>query len=250
MLNKIVIGRYYLVESIVHKLHPFSKIVCVLIFAIMTLLIDNYLYCLLLGLLMISAIIFTKIPIKLYLNILNSFKWFLISILVLNFILSGNFEESIVNVLKIVFITLYSSILTLTTPPTEINFGLVYLFKPLKIFGVPINKMALSITLALRFIPSIFDSGTRILKAQANRGVDYKYLNLKGKLLSLRSLIIPLFILTLKKADDLADSMETRLYDIDSNRVNFRENSWGIYDTIILIIHIFIWVIVVRSLFI
>ena len=146
-----------------------------------------------------------------------------------------------------IYILLYTSILTLTTPPTEITYGLEKLFLPLKLIGIPVNKMALSISLALRFIPTIIDQGNKIIKSQASRGIDYYNSNLKGKILAIKSLIIPMFALSIKKADDLADSMEVRLYNVNSKRINFRQNKWHFYDTFLVLMHLSLFILIMKE---
>lgn len=157
----------------------------------------------------------------------------------------NNLENTAIMLLMVIDMVLYSCVLTLTTPPSELTYGLEKVLSPLKLFKVPVNKMALTLTLALRFIPSIMDTGNKILKSQASRGIDYYNSNIKGKVLALRSLIIPMFALTMKKADDLADIMAIRLYDVNQKRTNFRQNHWGFYDTFILLVHISLLILIV-----
>ncbi len=250
VLNKVMIGRYYPIESLVHRLHPLTKVLCTFLFTIIIFFSVDIIFNIIVFILLLLVLLFSNIPMNLYLRMILSMKWFLLSIFLFNLLLDVSFWFSLITILRIIYLSLYSSVLTLTTPPTEINFGLCYLLSPLKILKVPVNQVSLSITLAIRFIPSILDSASRILKAQANRGVDYYNSSFKGKIVALKSLIVPMFVLTLKKADDLADSMETRLYDINANRVNFRENKWGYIDSCLVMFHVLLLIFVVRSLFI
>ena len=98
--------------------------------------------------------------------------------------------------------------------------------------------MALTISISLRFIPTVIDEGDKILKSQACRGIDFNTSNIKDKLVAIKSLVIPMFVLTLKRADELADAMEVRLFSIYKKRTNFRQNPWGFYDTYLTSIHI------------
>ena len=109
--------------------------------------------------------------------------------------------------------------------------------------------MALSISLALRFIPTIIDQGNKIIKSQASRGIDYYNSNLQGKILAIKSLIIPIFVLSIKKADDLSDAMEVRLYNINDKRNNFRQNRWGLYDTFLVLMHLALFILIVKEVF-
>ena len=247
MLNKIMIGRYYPINSLVHKMNPLAKIICVLLFVIMSFFTFDLRFNALLLVLLMLMICNTKVPFDIFFKTILSIKWLLLFILMINLVVGSNLEVTIITMFRLIFVVLYTSILTLTTPPTEITYGLEKLFSPLKIIGIPVNKMALSISLALRFIPTIIDQGNKIIKSQASRGIDYYNSNLKGKILSIKSLIIPMFVLSIRKADDLADSMEVRLYNVNNKRINFRQNKWGFYDTFVVLLHLGLFVLIVKE---
>lgn len=249
MLNKIMIGRYYPVNSQVHKMNPLAKIICILLFVVMIFFTYDIKFNIIISILVILMLLNTKVPIKIYFKTILSIKWLLLFIFIINLILGFNLQVTIITVLRLVYIVLYTSILTLTTPPTEITYGLEKFFSPLRLIGIPVNKMALSISLALRFIPTIIDQGNKIIKSQASRGIDYYNSNLQGKILALKSLIIPIFVLSIKRADDLADAMEVRLYNINNKRTNFRQNRWGLYDTFLVIIHLSLFILIVKEVF-
>lgn len=249
MLNKIMIGRYYPVNSQVHKMNPLAKIICILLFVVMIFFTYDIKFNIVISILVILMLLNTKVPIKIYFKTILSIKWLLLFIFIINLILGFNLQVTIITVLRLVYIVLYTSILTLTTPPTEITYGLEKFFSPLRLIGIPVNKMALSISLALRFIPTIIDQGNKIIKSQASRGIDYYNSNLQGKILALKSLIIPIFVLSIKRADDLADAMEVRLYNINNKRTNFRQNKWGLYDTFLVIIHLSLFILIVKEVF-
>lgn len=247
MLNKVMIGRYYPIDSLVHKMNPLAKMICVLLFIIMSFLTFDIRFNVLLLVLLILMLNNTKVPFKIYLRTIFSIKWLLLFILIINLIVGSNLSVTIITLLRLIYVLLYTSILTLTTPPTEITYGLEKLFLPLKLIGIPVNKMALSISLALRFIPTIIDQGNKIIKSQASRGIDYYNSNLKGKILAIKSLIIPMFALSIKKADDLADSMEVRLYNVNSKRINFRQNKWHFYDTFLVLMHLGLFILIMKE---
>ncbi len=247
MLNKVMIGRYYPINSLVHKMNPLAKIICVLLFIIMTFLTFNIRFNILLFILLILMLFNTKIPLNIYLKTILSIKWLILFILIVNIIFRSELQITIITILRLIYVVLYTSILTLTTPPTEITYGLEKIFLPLRLIGIPVNKMALSISLALRFIPTIIDQGNKIIKSQASRGIDYYNSNFHGKLLAIKSLIIPMFVLSFKKADELADSMEVRLYNINKKRTNFRQNKWQFYDTFIVLMHIGLFILIMKE---
>lgn len=237
MSNNLILGRYYPVKSFIHSMNPLSKIICLFIFVIMT-LISNFCFfgILLLGF-NVLIVYLSNVPITVYLKSLSKMKIFLIFIFIINIIFGVNIITNVLMVIKVVLLVNYSSILTLTTPPTEITYGLEMFLKPLNKLKIPVNKVSLSISLALRFIPTIFDEATKILKSQASRGVDYYNSDIKGKIEAIKTMIIPMFNLSLKRADILADAMEVRLFSFDKIRTNYRINKWGLFDTLSVLVH-------------
>lgn len=238
MLNNVMIGRYYPIQSRVHRMNPIAKVLCTLLFIVAAFLANNLEYNLILFALLMLILFNTRIPFTVYLKTLLSVKWLLLFIVIINLIFKNDVTNIVIMVLRIIYILWYTTVLTLTTPPTELTYGLAKVLSPLKLLFVPVNRLALSLTLALRFIPTIIDQSNKILKSQASRGIDYYNSGLKGKLLALNSLIVPMFTLTIKRADDLALAMDIRLYNVDSKRVNFRQNKWRFYDTFLCLIHL------------
>ena len=241
MLNNLVLGRYYNSNSKIHSMNPLSKIICTLIFVLMVFICNDIKLMLLLSLLAFLFTEFSKVPRSIYLKTIKSLKFILIFILVIDLIFKVDIIVTIINMLRLVTVVIYTSILTMTTPPTEITYGLEQLLSPLRLIKIPVNKIALSISLAFRFIPTLIDEGNKILKSQASRGVDYYNSNLKDKFTAIMSMIIPMFVITLKRADDLADAMTVRLYNINARRTNFRVNKWNSFDTYMIIIHLFLF---------
>ena len=115
-------------------------------------------------------------------------------------------------VTRIVILITLSSLLTLTTKPTDLNNGLEEVMKPLRRLNIPTNEIAMMIAIALRFIPTLLDEANKIMKAQSSRGVDFNEGSLRQKVTQIISLLIPMFIISFKRADDLANAMEARGY--------------------------------------
>lgn len=249
MLNNLVLGRYQKGNSKIHYMHPLAKIICTLLFVLMVLICNNIKLTILLTGLAILVIEMANVSKKIYIKTISSLKFILLFILIINFIFKVDIITTIISILRLISIVLYTSILTLTTSPTEITYGLEQFLSPLQLIKVPVNKIALSISLALRFIPTLIDQGNKILKSQASRGVDYYNSNLKGKFIAIKSMLIPMFVITLKKADDLADTMAVRLYDVNEKRTNFRINKWYFFDTYMIIIHSSILILMIINFF-
>ena len=245
MLNNFVLGRYYKQKSKIHLMNPLSKIICTLSFIFMIFICNDIKLMLLLGLIAVLMTEMSKVPRNIYFKSVLSLKYILLFILIINLIFQIDKITTIMTMLRLVLVVIYTTLLTLTTPPTEITYGLELLLSPLKIIRIPVNKMALSISLALRFIPTIIDQGNKILKSQASRGIDYYNSNFKGKFIAIKAMIIPMFVITLKKADNLADAMTVRLYSVNAKRTNFRVNKWHFFDSYMVLIHLTILVLII-----
>lgn len=247
MLNNIMIGKYYPINSKIHQMNPLSKIICTILFIIVTFISSNLVFNVCLLIFISLIVLMSHIPLKVYFRTLTSLKILLLFIIIINILLKVDMTITIITLIRLICIVLYTTVLTLTTPPTEITYGLEQFFVPLRILGIPVNKMALSISLALRFIPTIIDQGNKILKSQASRGIDYNNSNFQGKFLALRAMILPMFILSFKRADELADSMEVRLYNINTKRTNYRLNKWGFFDTYMVLVHLLILIAIIMK---
>ncbi|MFA7367669.1 MAG: energy-coupling factor transporter transmembrane component T [Bacilli bacterium] len=126
-------------------------------------------------------------------------------------------------VLRIINLICISSLLTLTTKPTDLTNGLESISKPLKYIGVNVSIMAMMISISLRFIPTLINEANRILKAQASRGVDFKESKFNDKIIQIISLLIPMIVIAYKRAEDLANAMEARGYIPGAKRSKLNE---------------------------
>ena len=142
-------------------------------------------------------------------------------------VISGSFV-----ILRVLILIISSAVLTLTTKPTDLNNGLEALLKP---FGKKTSILAMMISIALRFIPTLFLETEKILKAQASRGVDFNEGKLKDKIGQIVSLLVPMFIISFKRAADLADAMEARGYIPGEVRTKLVEMKFTLKDVIYLI---------------
>ena len=115
-------------------------------------------------------------------------------------------------VVRLIMLIISSSLLTLTTTPIQLTDGIEYLLKPFKKIGVPSHEIAMMMTIALRFIPTLLDETDKIIKAQQARGADFESGNLMQRAKSLVPILVPLFISAFRRADELAMAMEARCY--------------------------------------
>ncbi len=241
MLNNINIGRYYNTKSIIHNLHPLVKIIMLILATLLSLIANVYINIVLL-MIVIILLILSNIKLKHYFKAIYSLKIIILSLLIVNIIFSIDIEKIINAVLRLIIIVNLSSLLTYTTQTSNLTHGLEMFFSPLKLFKVPVNELALSVTLAIRFIPTLIEQSNKILKSQASRGIDYNNAKLKGKLVIINSMIFPLINVSLKKANDLSDVMEVRLYDINAKRT-YNVNKINTIDLLVILITIMIFIV-------
>jgi len=231
-------------NSIIHKLNPTFKIIFIIIMMITTIIAKDYIDLLVISTYILILLLLSKIRLKIYLTNIKIFKILLLFILVINIILKNDLLDTIYLIIKIIYIILISAILTYTTQPTEITYGLEQLLKPFKKI-LKVKEIALIITLALSFIPGLLNQAEKIIKIQSSRGIDFYHSNIKTKLKSISYLFIPMFALSFKKADDIADIMSVRLYNYYDTRTNYQMNKFSYKDLVILIFSVIILAIII-----
>lgn len=139
-------------------------------------------------------------------------------------------------VLRLTLLITLSTLFTATTKPLDITIAIDDLFAWLKVFHINVSILSMTISIALRFIPTILDETYRIMKAQASRGVDFKNGKLKEKITAITSLIIPLFISAISRSDELANAMEARNYNPLEKRTRYRKLKWHLKDSMSMIV--------------
>lgn len=141
-------------------------------------------------------------------------------------------EMSLFVVIRLLIIITFSTVLTLTTKPTDLTQGLEKLMRPLKIVGIRSEDFALIISISLRFIPTILDEANKIMSAQASRGADFSEGKLKDKIKQVISLLVPMFIIAFKRSEELADAMESRNFVPGKPRTRIHDLAFGGLDII------------------
>lgn len=138
--------------------------------------------------------------------------------------------------LRIMIVVMLSSLLTFTTMPTDITNGLESLLRPLKLIKFPVGELATMLSLTLRFIPTLLEETQKIMKAQASRGVEFSESRFKDKVTQIISLLIPIFVIALKRAEDLANAMEVRGYIIGGKRTKIDTLKFRVSDFVVLFV--------------
>lgn len=244
MFNNITFGRYYNKNSVIHRLSPVFKLISLMIMIVGIFFIDSYIDILMFSLYLVLVMVYSDIGIITYLKNIYSIKIFLLFIFIIDLIFNSNINNIVFDLYKLIFIIIYSSALSYTTSTSEITYGIERI---LKVFNnyIPVNDIAMIITLTIRYIPTLTMEADRIIKAQKMRGIDFDSKNIKNKISSLVGVFIPMFILSLKKSESLGDIMDLRLYNYGKSRTNYRTNSWKKIDSLLLILNIIILIIVI-----
>lgn len=137
---------------------------------------------------------------------------------------------------RITNVIIMTSLLTFTTMTTDLNYAIESLLKPLKWIKVPVDVIAMMLSLTLRYIPTLLGETEKIMKAQASRGVDFKESKFKDKVIQIISLLIPVFVISFKRAEDLGNAMEVRGYVIGAKRTKIDEYKIGLSDILSIIV--------------
>ena len=147
-------------------------------------------------------------------------------------------EFGIFTVARVIIIISFSTLLTLTTKPIDLSNAIEWILKPLELIKIKTSIFAMMLSIALRFIPTLFNETEKILKAQASRGVDFKESSLTKQVIQIVSLLIPMFVISIKRASDLADAMEARGYVPGEKRTKLLQMKFRAFDYFVFIISI------------
>ncbi|SEG07678.1 energy-coupling factor transport system permease protein [Caloramator fervidus] len=239
MIKDITIGQYLPGDSFVHKLDPRVKILLSFLYIVLIFLVNNYYGYLVIMIFTFLVILAAKIPIKYLFNGIKGVIWLILFTALLNATLTpGKVVYKLFNFipftdkgldlaafmsLRLILLIVGTSILTLTTSPILLTDGIERLLNPFKRVGVPAHELAMMMTIALRFIPTLLDETDKIMKAQMARGADFETGGIIKKAKSLVPVLVPLFISAFRRADDLALAMEARCYRGGENRTRLKQ---------------------------
>ena len=249
MVKDITIGQYFPGSSFVHRLDPRAKIVITLVFIVALFLCRSFFS---LGLLFLSAILtiaLSKISFKV---IAKSLKMIVVLVVFTGIlqiiynkegtvlwqpvpqwdfrITTGGIFSSVFIIVRIISLILFSSLLTYTTSPTALSDAIERLLSPLKLFKVNVNSLAMMMTIALRFIPTLIEEIDIIMSAQKARGADLETGTLVERAKALVPVFIPLIVSSFRRAYELAFAMECRCYTGDNKRTRMKEMKLGYRD--------------------
>ena len=259
-MNNFTLGRYVPLDSRIHRIDPRFKIITMLILMTAVFLADFYGYAILFVVLA-TAILMAKLSFKFILKSMKPMMFMLVFLFIINTLLLregtivlqiGSFKiysKAVIQTLfivgRLVLMIMVTTLLTATTAPLDLTLGIEDLLSPLRRFKVPAHEIAMMISIVFRFIPTLIDDTQRIMQAQSSRGVDLDEGKLTEKVSGIISMIIPLFVSSFQRAEDLADAMEARGYYPGKERTRYKQLKIRVSDYVALFICIAVLVAVV-----
>jgi len=258
LLKDITIGQYFPGDSIIHRLDPRFKIIITFIYILMLFTGSNIL-CLTVGAVYtVMAILLSRIPFKMFVKSVRPLLPFLIITALLNLFLvdSGDTyfrwkflkitEEgvniSVFMIIRIVLLIMGSSLLTYTTSPITLTDAIERLLSPLKKLKFPVHELAMMMSIALRFIPTLIEETDKIMSAQKARGAEIDSGSFMTRARNMISILVPLFISSFRRADELATAMECRCYNGGEGRTRLRQLKSSARDYIALAVTIIFYI--------
>lgn len=227
MIREITIGQYYPADSVIHRLDPRVKIVATLIFIISLFMFDSFIGYAIVVAFLAMCILLSKVPFSYMVKGLKAIFMILMLTVVINMLMTPGepmvsfykltitkegFRQAIFMALRLILLIIGSSVMTLTTTPNNLTDAMESLLKPLKRFKAPVHEIAMMMSIALRFIPILMEETNKIITAQIARGADFETGNIFKKAKAMIPILVPLFISSFRRANDLAVAMEARCY--------------------------------------
>lgn len=256
-MKNIALGRYLPLNSLIHKLDPRIKIMTMVFLMVSVFMVGGDNAFLAYGVIfavLLMGVLSAKLTIMYVVKSMKPMIFMMVFLFVINIfsfktgtvlLTIGSFKiysDAIINTLFIIFrlmlMIMITTLLTATTAPLDLTLGIEDLLSPFKKIGVPSHEIAMMISIALRFIPTLIEDTQRIMNAQSSRGVDFDEGKLKEKIVGIVSLIIPLFVSAYHRAEDLADAMEARGYAPGKERTRYKQLKITTSDILILLMSI------------
>ena len=236
-MNNLVFGKYIPIDSLMHRLDPRAKLIGLFLMIAAVFIPKSWWVFLVIALLLAVALLLAKIGIKMIVQSFKPMIMMMIFLLVINSltIKTGDvmftigtfavYKDAIFNTLfviaRLLLMISITTLLTATTNPLDLTLGIEWLLKPLEVIHFPAHEVAMMVSIALRFIPTIIEETMRIMNAQKSRGVDFENGRLAEKISAILSLIVPLFSVAFERAYELADAMEARGYVPGEKRTRY-----------------------------
>lgn len=251
MIRDITLGQYYQTESVIHRLDPRVKLLGTILFFVSLFLYNNPVGYAISLLFLAIVIIISNVPFKYMIKGMKSIMFIMLITVVINLfatmgeplvtfwkftITKEGIIQSVYLALRLSMLIIGSSIMTLTTTPTNLTDGLERGLSFLKIFRVPVHEVAMMMSIALRFIPILLEETDKIMKAQLARGADFESGNIFKRIKAYVPILVPLFVSAFRRANDLAMAMEARCYRGGDKRTKMKPLKYARRDAVAYII--------------
>lgn len=238
-MSDITLGQFVPGNSCIHRLDPRTKIILMIAYIAMVFVVDSMVMFIVPLVYVGATLLLAKIPLSYMYKAIKPVRMLMVFMFILNlFVTPGeqvlvewwilkiteeSLKQAIFITLRLMFLITGTSLMTLTTSPIALTDGLEKLLSPLKVFKFPAHELAMMMTIALRFIPTLMEEADKIRKAQMARGADFESGNLIARAKAMLPILIPLFVSAFRRADELAMAMESRCYHGDEGRTRMRE---------------------------
>lgn len=238
MLKDITLGQYYPADSVIHRLDPRVKLFSTILYIVALFLVNNIWGWLLVTAFLVAMIALSRVPFSMMLKGVRAIWVLIVITAVCNLfftqgedvifqwkavaITGQGIHNTIYYSLRLIFLVVGTSVMTLTTSPNKLTDGMEKGFRFLAKIGVPVHEIAMMMSIALRFIPILMEETDKIMKAQIARGADFETGNIIQKAKNMIPLLVPLFISAFRRANDLAMAMEARCYHGGDNRTQMK----------------------------
>ena len=251
MFKDVTIGQYIPGNSIIHKIHPPFKIILALLYIVVLFMLSKWVSYGIFTLYTAALVFLSGVHLRIILKGLKPMLWIIVFTALINiFMTPGEAVWSIpiwqfsINItregltmgmtmtIRLVYLVIGTSLLTLTTSPLQLTDGIEKLLNPLRVIKVPAHEIAMMMTIAIRFIPTLAEETDKIIKAQTARGADFESGNIVRRAKAMVPILVPLFISAFRRADELATAMEARCYHGGSGRTRMKETRMSRLDAV------------------
>ena len=255
-MNNMVFGKYIPIDSFMHRLDPRAKLIGLFLMIAAVFIPKSWWAFLMIAVVEVIALLLAKIGIKMIAQSFKPMIMMMIFLLVINVLtlrtgdvlfMIGSIPvhyDAVFNTLfvivRLLLMISITTLLTATTKPLDLTLGIEWILKPLEVFRFPTHEIAMMVSIALRFIPTIIEETMRIMNAQKSRGVDFENGSLSQKITSILSLIVPLFSVAFERAYELADAMEARGYVPGAKRTRYHILKFRFSDYVFILICILV----------
>mgnify|MGYP002520919454 FL=1 len=260
MFKDVAFGQYYPADSLIHRLDARVKMILTLLFVIAIFFVKSYFGFMLTAVVLIGIVLLAKLPMMSVLKSVKGVMFIILFTAILNLFLIKKGEvlwtwkiftitkdgvhTTIKMVFRLVLLITGASLLSLTTTPVALADGVESLMSPLKLIKVPVRDIAMIMSIALRFIPTLFEETNKIISAQKARGASFDTGGLFARAKAMLPVLIPLFVNSFRRADELAFAMDARCYNATENRTKMKKAKFGAGDAFAMLFMIAYFVVI------